>query len=40
MTIRNTSRSARRFYVAIGLSSTDSGLNAAYNLQFQRQKYR
>ena len=40
VTIRNTSRSARRFYVAIGLSSTDSGLNAAYNLQFQRQKYR
>ena len=39
VTIRNTSRSARRFYVAIGLSTTGSGLNAAYNLQFQRQRY-
>ncbi len=40
VTLRNTSRSARRFYVAIGVSSTTSGLNAAYNLQLQRLRFR
>jgi len=40
VTIRNPGRSARRFYVAIGLASGGTGLNAAYNLQFQRLKYR
>jgi len=40
VTIRNTSRSARRFYVAIGLGDAGGGLNTAYNLQFQRVKLR
>ncbi len=40
VTLRNTSRSARRFYVTIGVSSTTSGLSASYNLQFQRLKFR
>ncbi len=41
VTIRNASRSARRFYVTISLgSSVGGGLNATYNLQFQRTKFR
>ncbi len=40
VTIRNTGRSARRFYVAIALGDNGSGLNATYNLQFQRVRYR
>jgi hypothetical protein len=40
VTLRNTSRSARRFYVAIGVSSTTTALNASYNLQFQRLTFR
>ncbi len=40
MTIRNPGRTARRFYVAIGLGNAGTGLNASYNLQFQRLKYR
>jgi len=40
VTIRNTSRSARRFYVAIGLGAAGGGLNTTYNLQFQRLKLR
>jgi hypothetical protein len=40
VTIRNTSRSARRFYVAIGVATGGSGINASYNLQFQRVKFR
>ncbi len=40
VTIRNTGRTARRFYVAIGVGSAGSGINAAYNLQFQRLKFR
>jgi len=39
VTIRNTSRSARRFYLAISLGS-GTGINAAYNLQFQRLTFR
>ena len=40
VTIRNPGRTARRFYVAIGLGEAGAGLNASYNLQFQRLKYR
>ena len=40
VTIRNPGRAARRFYVAIGLGNAGAGLNASYNLQFQRLKYR
>ena len=40
VTIRNAGGSARRFYVAIGLGNAGTGLNASYNLQFQRLKYR
>ena len=40
VTIRNPGRTARRFYVAIGLGEAGAGLNASYNLQFQRIKYR
>ena len=40
VTIRNPGGSARRFYVAIGLGNAGAGLNASYNLQFQRLKYR
>jgi hypothetical protein len=39
VTIRNTSRSARRFYVTIGLGD-GSALNATYSLQLQRTKFR
>jgi len=39
VTIRNPGRSARRFYVAIDLGA-GADLNASYNLQFQRLKYR
>ena len=40
VTIRNRGRVARRFYVAIVLGENGSGLNTAYNLQFQRTKLR
>lgn len=40
VTVRNTSRHARRYYVAISLGSSGGGLNAAYNLQFQRTRFR
>jgi hypothetical protein len=40
VTIRNPGGSARLFYVAIVLGETGSGLNTAYNLQFQRTKSR
>lgn len=40
VTVRNTSRFARRYYVAIGLGKNGSGLNSAYKLQFQRTKFR
>ena len=40
VTIRNTARSARVFYVAIGLGDAGCGLNASYELQFQRLKFR
>ncbi|MDP1847503.1 MAG: S8 family serine peptidase [Solirubrobacteraceae bacterium] len=40
VTIRNPGRTARRFYVAIGIGETGGGLNASYSLQFQRTKFR
>jgi len=40
VTIRNTARVARRYYVAIVLGETGSGLNATYDLQFERTKRR
>ena len=40
VTIRNPGRTARRFYVAIGLGEAGSGLNATYRLQFQRTRFR
>ena len=40
VTIRNPGRTARRFYVAIGLGEAGSGLNATYTLQFQRTRFR
>ena len=40
VTIRNISRSARGFYVAIGLGENAAGLNATYDLQFERVKFR
>jgi hypothetical protein len=40
VTLRNTSRSARRFYVAIGVSTATSALSASYSLQLQRLKFR
>ena len=40
VTIRNTSRSARRFYVTIALGNNATGLNATYNLQLQRLRFR
>ncbi|MBW3609123.1 MAG: S8 family serine peptidase, partial [Actinobacteria bacterium] len=40
VTIRNPSRSARRYYVGIGLGNSGGGLNAEYKLQFQRTKFR
>ena len=40
VTIRNPGRAARRFYVVIVLGETGSGLNTAYELQFQRAKFR
>ena len=40
VTIRNTSRSARRFYVVIGLGEAGGGLNSTYSLRFQRTKFR
>ena len=40
VTIRNRGRSARRFYVAVTLGETGSGINIAYALQFQRTKLR
>lgn len=40
VTIRNTSRYARRYYVAIGLGNSGGALNAAYRLHFQRTRFR
>ncbi|HEV2059958.1 MAG TPA: S8 family serine peptidase, partial [Solirubrobacteraceae bacterium] len=40
VTIRNASRYARRYYVGIGLGNSGGGLNAEYNLQFQRTQFR
>jgi hypothetical protein len=40
VTIRNPGGAARRFYVAISLGDDGTGLNASYNLHFQRLKYR
>jgi len=40
VTIRNPGRTARRFYVAIGIGEAGGGLNASYSLQFQRTKFR
>jgi hypothetical protein len=39
VTIRNAGRTARRFYVAIGLGD-GPGLNSTYSLQFQRTRFR
>lgn len=39
LTIRNPDRAARRFYVAIVLGETGSGINTAYDLQLQRTKF-
>lgn len=40
VTIRNPGRTARRFYVAIDIGDAGGGLNASYNLQFQRTRFR
>jgi hypothetical protein len=40
VTIRNTRRSARLFYVAIALGDNGTGLNATYSLQLVRTKFR
>ena len=40
VTVRNSGRSARRYYVAILLGETGSGLNTTYDLQFERKRLR
>ena len=40
VTVRNSGRSARRYYVAVLLGETGSGLNTTYDLQFERKRLR
>jgi hypothetical protein len=40
VTIRNPGREARRFYVAVVLGESGSGLNTTYDLSFERRKRR
>ena len=40
VTIRNPGRTARRFYIAIDVGASGGGLNASYDLRFQRTKFR